>query len=87
MFTHSDIANHYERCEEHYRYFWNLRQSRSMHYGYWDKSTKTFHEALMNINKVMSEKVLIKEHDKVLDAGCGVGGSSLWLAKTLDAVS
>lgn len=80
MFTKNDIARHYELCEEHYRNWWNLSESRSMHYGYWDHSTKSLHEALMNINKVMSDKVQINPNDHVLDAGCGLGGSSLWLA-------
>jgi tocopherol O-methyltransferase len=81
MFTNSDIAKHYEGCEEHYRYWWNLAKSKSMHYGYWDETTSSFHDAMMNINKVMSEKIGIGQLDHVLDAGCGVGGSSIWLAK------
>lgn len=84
MFTNSDIAKHYERCEVHYQYWWNLGQSRSMHYGYWDETTNNFHDALMNINKVMAAKVMISPEDHVLDAGCGVGGSSLWLAKNIN---
>lgn len=80
MFTTHDIARYYDLSEVHYRRFWSLRQSRSLHYGYWDESTKTFHEALLNINRVLADMAGIKEGDAVLDAGCGVGGSSLWLA-------
>src|SRR5438067_4251267 len=80
MFSHNDIARYYELSEVHYRLFWNLNQSRSLHYGYWDASTKNFHEALLNINKVLTDLANIKEGEKVLDAGCGIGGSSLWLA-------
>ena len=80
MFTHNDIARYYDLSEVHYRLFWNLNQSRSLHYGYWDASTKNFHEALLNTNKVLADLANIKEGEKVLDAGCGVGGSSLWLA-------
>lgn len=83
MFSHSDIEKHYDRCQVHYEYFWDLGESRSMHYGYWDNNTRNFHEALMNINKVLAEKAMITPDDHVLDAGCGVGGSSLWLAKNI----
>jgi tocopherol O-methyltransferase len=83
MFTKNEIARHYELCEEHYKNWWNLSESRSMHYGYWDSSTNHLHDALMNINKVMSAKVNISKNDHVLDAGCGLGGSSLWLAKNI----
>jgi cyclopropane fatty-acyl-phospholipid synthase-like methyltransferase len=80
MFTNKEIAKHFEVCEDHYRYWWNLSESRSMHYGYWREDTKSLHEALMNINQVMADKIGISEKDTVLDAGCGVGGSSFWIA-------
>ncbi len=80
MFSNSDIARYYDVSEIHYRRHWDLGRSHSLHYGYWDASTKYFHEALLNINKVLADKVGINEQDEVLDAGCGVGGSSLWLA-------
>jgi len=83
MFSQKDIARYYDVSESQYRFFWNLDKSRSLHYGYWDKSTKTFHEALLNINKVLSDKVRITQEHKVLDAGCGIGGSSIWLAKNI----
>ncbi len=81
MFTNEDISRYYDLSEVHYRRVWKLDKSRSLHYGYWDESVKNFHEALLNINKVLAEYAEIKEGEKVLDAGCGVGGSSIWLAK------
>lgn len=81
MFSNKEIARYYDLSEVHYKLFWNLDESKSLHYGFWDASTRNFHEALLNINKLLSEKAGITETDHVLDAGCGVGGSSLWLAK------
>jgi cyclopropane fatty-acyl-phospholipid synthase-like methyltransferase len=81
MFTKEDISRYYDLSETHYRRVWKLDRSRSLHYGYWDDSVKNFHEALLNINKVLAEHADIKEGEKILDAGCGVGGSSVWLAK------
>lgn len=83
MFSKSDIARYYDLSEVHYRLFWNLEQSRSLHYGYWDSTTKNFHEALLNINKVLSNYAGITKDSKVLDAGCGIGGSSIWMAKNI----
>jgi len=65
----------------HYRKIWNLDKSRSLHYGYWDESVKNFHEALLNINKILAEIAEIRNGENILDAGCGVGGSAIWLAK------
>jgi len=81
MFTNRDIDRYYDLSEVHYRKVWRLDKSRSLHYGYWDDSVKNFHEALLNLNKVLAEMAEIKEHENILDAGCGVGGSSIWLAK------
>jgi len=81
MFTNDDISRYYDLSEIHYRRTWNLDKSRSLHYGYWDGSTKNFHDALLRINAVLADIAKIKPGEKILDAGCGVGGSSIWLAK------
>ena len=83
MFSKKDIARYYELSESQYRFFWDLDKSLSLHYGYWDATTKNFHDALLNINRVLSAKAGISKTDRVLDAGCGIGGSSIWLAKNI----
>jgi cyclopropane fatty-acyl-phospholipid synthase-like methyltransferase len=81
MFTNKDISDYYDLSEVHYRLFWNLDKSHSLHYGYWNSSTKNLHEALLNLNRILADIAEIKEGEKILDAGCGVGGSSVWLAR------
>jgi cyclopropane fatty-acyl-phospholipid synthase-like methyltransferase len=83
QFSKQEIAQYYDLSEVHYRLFWNLAKSKSLHYGYWDANTKNFHEALLNTNRVLAELAGITKQDTVLDAGCGVGGSSVWLAKNI----
>ena len=83
MFSKKDISRYYDLSETHYRLFWKLEKSKSLHYGYWDSSTKNFHDALLNINKVLAQRVNVSKEDVVLDAGCGVGGSAIWLAKNI----
>src|SRR5262245_23183964 len=81
MFTNEDISRYYDLSETHYRRIWKLDKSKSLHYGYWDEQTKNFHEALLQINQILADAAEIKPGDIILDAGCGVGGSSVWLAK------
>lgn len=83
MYSNKDVEQYYDLSQTHYKRVWDLERSRSLHYGYWDSSTKNFHEALLNINKILAAKAEISKHHKVLDAGCGIGGSSLWLAKNI----
>ena len=82
-FTNKEIGQYYDLSQPHYEKFWDLHRSRSLHYGYWNESTKNFHQALLNINKILSQKAGISKQNVVLDAGCGIGGSSLWLAKNI----
>ncbi len=72
-----DIIAYYRRNEFAYS-LWG----RNMHYGYWDKDIKTQRRASLRFNEVLAETADINEKDYVLDAGCGVGGSSIYLAKT-----
>ncbi len=82
-FSPSDIAEYYERTEVHYRRGWDLAHSHAMHYGYWDKKTESFRHSLQRMNEVLAAFGHVKSTEKVLDAGCGVGGSSIFLAKQI----
>lgn len=75
--TKSDIVDYYKRNEFAYRVW-----GRNMHYGYWEKGIRTQREASLRFNQVMAETAQIGKNDHVLDAGCGVGGASIYLAKT-----
>ncbi len=78
----NQIVEYYDFCEDDYRYNWHLEECMAIHIGYWDNTTTTLREALIKQNELMAKKVEINQNDKILDAGCGVGGSSIFLAKT-----
>lgn len=52
-----------------------------MHSGYWDDETKNFSQALQRENEILAEIAKVRKSDTILDAGCGVGGSAIFLAK------
>ncbi|MCB0497391.1 MAG: methyltransferase domain-containing protein [Cyclobacteriaceae bacterium] len=85
MFTPNDIAYYYNTTLNHYEWWWNLRKSLSVHYGIWENGINSFAESLVNTNRVLAELSAISENDHVLDAGCGVGGSAIYLASTQHA--
>lgn len=78
------VQKYYDYTLPFYRLFWH-GYTRAVHYGIWDKETKNLKESLLNTNQVMADTANIKLGEKVLDAGCGVGGSAFWLAKNRGA--
>lgn len=82
-FTNKDVEDYYDHTEPHYRMWWELDESMGLHYGIWDEHTKNLKEAVINTNRQLMALGEIKPTDVVLDAGCGVGGSSIFLAKEL----
>lgn len=80
---HQKIVDYYRDTENAYKDSWDLNNSLAIHYGYWDDKVKSFPQSLLRMNEVMREAAGIKSTDRVLDAGCGVGGSSIFLASNL----
>jgi len=76
-----DTAKHYDDCYWDYRTAWFDNENLALHYGYWEEGIKTHSQALLNKNRILYQIAGIKPEDHVLDAGCGIGGSSIWLAK------
>jgi tocopherol O-methyltransferase len=82
---HKRIVDYYTSTENAYKDSWDLGNSLAIHYGYWDEKVKSFPQSLARMNEIMAEAAAIKAGDQVLDAGCGVGGSSIFLAATIGA--
>jgi tocopherol O-methyltransferase len=77
----TDTAKHYDDCYWDYRTAWFDNENLALHYGHWEPHIKTHSQALLNKNRILAEIAGIKPEHRVLDAGCGIGGSSIWLAK------
>lgn len=80
-FKKEEVIQYYQRTEWVYRHFWKLDASMGLHFGFWDNTTKNLPEAIINQNKIMASMVNIQSNQKVLDSGCGVGGSAIYLSK------
>lgn len=79
-----DIVKYYDHTRSDYRVAWDDSPMPAVHFGYYITHTEKHVDALMNTNKVLADRVNIKPDEKVLDAGCGKGGSSFWLATHRD---
>lgn len=81
---HRKIVEYYNSTEHAYKDAWDLSNSLAIHYGYWDEKVRSFPQSLIRMNEVMMETAKIQPGEKVLDAGCGVGGSSIFLSLKKD---
>jgi cyclopropane fatty-acyl-phospholipid synthase-like methyltransferase len=78
------IETYYEQSWFDYRVVWQDRTNRALHFGVWYPETRSHAESLLNMNREVASTLEIKPGMRVLDAGCGIGGSSLWLAENFD---
>lgn len=79
-----EIVQYYDQCQIDYKLVWRLDHSLAMHYGFWEQDTPGLRAALNNMNVKVAALGQVQPGDRVLDAGCGVGGSSIFLAKNFD---
>lgn len=79
MTSVESIREHYDELSSNYLRFWGEH----IHHGYWQaaESPKVAQE---NLVRELATRAEIAKNARVLDIGCGLGGSSLWLARTLD---
>lgn len=76
-----DIIDYYNQTAFDYQLAWYKKDNPALHFGFYDKEKADAHyEALAHTNQVLANAVSIKDGDKILDAGCGLGASAFWLA-------
>lgn len=80
-----NIVSYYENTWLDYRVCWMNRKNRAVHFGYFNEDVKDHNNSLENLNQVMANKISLYAGDLVLDAGCGQGGSSFWIAEKIGA--
>ncbi len=81
--TTDEVARYYEASVWDYLLFWTGWEAPAMHYGYWDGTVKTHDQALLRLNAVVAKRLGLSAQMRVLDAGCGLGGTSIWLAQNV----
>jgi tocopherol O-methyltransferase len=77
-FSIDKIRDHYDRVSIYYRALWGEH----IHHGYWEDGEPAA-VAQVKLVERLAQRAGIPPHARVLDVGCGLGGSSLWLARNL----
>ena len=82
-----DIIEYYDQTDWDYRKVWDDSKYPAMHFGMYDEENTNHNSALINTNVELSNICNIQTGDKVLDAGCGRGGTVFWLAEQKEAIA
>ena len=77
------VIKYYDSTVIDYKTIWTGSDDLAMHFGYYDNGTKSHKDSLMRMNEVLAKLANISKNDRVMDAGCGYGGSAIWFAKNI----
>lgn len=81
------IKDYYKQTQFEYRIVWNWKTKNipALHFGFYDEKATTHDQALIRANEVLAEWAGIPKGARIIDAGCGLGNSSAWLAQHYNA--
>lgn len=72
------VKEHYDLASPYYQSLWGNH----IHHGYYITGKESKEEAADNLTNFIFTKSGIKNNSSILDVGCGIGGTSIWFAKT-----
>src|SRR5205085_8325745 len=73
------VQEHYDLASPYYEKLWG----KHLHHGFYQTGEESKEEAAENLIEFLVERAGIREGARVLDVGCGIGGTSAWLSERL----
>jgi tocopherol O-methyltransferase len=78
---HEKIRDLYDRVSPYYHSLWGEH----IHHGYWIRGDETKEQAQLQLIEHLAQVAGITSGRRILDVGCGFGGSSIYLARNYNA--
>ena len=75
------IVEHYDFVSPYYRSLWGEH----LHHGYWIRGDESKEVAQLQLTEYLAELANVQTGSTVLDIGCGLGGSTIYLAQKYKA--
>jgi len=75
------IRDLYDRTSPYYQSLWGEH----IHHGYWISGKETKEKAQIQLIEHLAQAAGLEPGSKILDVGCGFGGSTIFLARNLEA--
>jgi len=84
-----DVIRYYERFWSKSEIWWETDKTLAIHFGYFERGVRSHADAVLHMNDVVWELLNVPSatSGEILDAGCGVGGTSIYLAQKYPQVS
>jgi tocopherol O-methyltransferase len=82
------IARYYRESEFDYNVIWRSHRNLGRHFGFGlagRKGGKSHDAALESANRRLADLAEVGRATRVIDCGCGLGGTSIWLARERNA--
>src|SRR3984893_8498991 len=76
-----EIVEHYDVVSPYYRSLWGEH----LHHGYWIGGDESKEQAQVQLIERLAQLVRVEQGSEILDIGCGMGASCIYLAKRFNA--
>ncbi|MBC8030579.1 MAG: class I SAM-dependent methyltransferase [Pyrinomonadaceae bacterium] len=74
------IQEHYDFASPYYKDLWGPH----LHHGFYETGKESKADAAEQLIKLLVQRANFPMGSRVLDVGCGIGGTSIWLAQNMD---
>lgn len=86
--TAEQVASYYDANTRRFLRFGGSGETAAIHRQIWAPGVETSHQAFLYLNQLVARAVqpalLLHAPPRLLDLGCGVGGTTTWLAERLE---
>jgi len=75
------VGEFYDNVWPEFVRWWYAEETLGLHYAFYEDGIKSFKEAVYNMNEFVGRLLCLNDNEPmdILDAGCGVGGTSIYL--------
>jgi tocopherol O-methyltransferase len=80
------IAHYYRDAEFDYNFIWRSSQNLARHFGFGSDGGRYHDAAILLANQRLADFAAVGAGSRIVDCGCGLGGTSIWLARERNAV-
>ena len=75
------VRDFYDRVSPYSQDLWGMH----LHHGYWTNGEETKEKAQIQLVEYLAQAAGLEPGSRILDVGCGFGGSAIYLARNFDA--